>query len=1219
MDFFIKKKENILSRTVYIFGLMLIACVGFTQTTYQQSQYQEGKIWFKLRDNQLLEQELSLKGENDVINNKDLKLTTMPFLEQVFSSHLITRLSRPFPKAYSSIDLLNTYLLEFEDVENAEMILTQLEASGAVEYAEKVPLRRVSLTPNDPEYSASQMWGLFKINAENAWNIGTGSSSIVVAVTDNAIDVNHPDLINQIWTNSGEIPNNGLDDDGNGYVDDVNGYDVGDDDNDPSPPNSSFDHGTHVAGIAGAQSNNSVGIASIGYGITIMPIKSTENAAGPSVITHGYEGIYYAAINGADIINFSWGGNVFSLTEQNLIDFAWGEGSILVGAAGNSNSDNDVTPSYPEGYSNAISVASSASNDKKSGFSNYGATTVDITAPGSNIYSTLPFGNYGFKNGTSMASPMVAGLLGLMKSLNPNMPNTDLINCMYATADNINGANPGYSGELGAGRINASVAMSCVFSTLSNPPVADFTANYTTIYAGGTVTFTDQSTYGPTSWSWNFDNQGLGGVSPSTASTQGPHTVTYTNPGTYEVSLTVSNANGSDTETKITYITVDSIGSCVYLNLDDPTFSLPQTGWHVGWTTAIYNAGPGNGYVSGTNIYGDKAKAEYFPATMVGSYQYVTGVYVWYAKAYATNPNTTIDINVYDATGGSVVSTLGTRTVTMGNTATSTGTLKYYQFSPAVAVPASAEIAVGVDFSNLSFPTDTLLLVTNTHNDPSTSIGIEQLSGGTWNNYFARWSVNISHYIFPQLTNTPAVVNLSATPTNICEGDIVSYDATGSTFQDTLLWLFPGATPNYSNEVKKDVIYNTAGNYKAYLQVLGGGCGNYGVDSVNITVNSKPSVTISSTKDTICSGNTITLNASGASSYLWSLGGSTANSINVSPTSTTTYNVTGTTAGCTDNSSKTIYVEANPVANATFIPLTGICPGVDVNFDGSVSTGASNYSWSFPQGNPSSSTSASPFPVISFGTGGTHNYSLQVTNSCGTNTFNGSITINNPTVTANATNTSICSGQSVTLTGSGATSYTWDNGVTDGVAFMPTSTTTYTVTGVSGGCFNTDQITVTVNTVDITTTTTATQISANATPATYQWMDCGNGYVTITGETGQSYTPTSSGIYAVIVTQNGCTESSLCINFILTGTKELSDDHIIRIYPNPAKEEITVDLGRMNASKLTLLDTQGKLLYTSEVKNNNIMMIDLKDISKGVYFLKVIGDDMVKTYKVIKQ
>ena len=1050
--------------------LLLSVSSLFSQTVY--NNYQDGKIWFKLKNNQTVHLTASKSNDNGVdLNN--LRLSTMPYLREVFTSHSVTRLAQPFPKAYGSNDLLKTYLIEFDDINSVESFITELEESGAVDYAEKVPLDKISLTPNDPLFNASQMWGLFQINAEQAWNVSTGSSAIVVATTDNAIEIAHADLVNVLWTNPGEIPGNSIDDDGNGYVDDINGFDVGDNDNDPSPPNAGFDHGTHVAGTTGAESNNGTGVASIGYGVSVMAVKSTRDNAGSNSVTNGYDGIYYATVSGADIINCSWGGTGFSTTGNNIVNFAWGNGSIVVAAAGNDGTDNDATPHYPSNYTNAIAVASSTTGDVKSGFSNYGTNSIDITAPGSNIASTVPFGNYSYMSGTSMASPMVSGLLGLMKSLNPSMPNQDLINCMYSTADNIDGVNPSYVGELGAGRINAFAAMNCVSATLNSPPVAEFSANYTTINAGGTITFTDESTYNPTGWSWNFDNLGAGGVTPATANTQGTHNVTYNNPGVYEVSLTVTNSFGNDTETKLTYITVNTAGACEIINFD--TTGVP---FHLGWSPVLYNATNGGnpyGYVAGVNGYNDIAKVDYFNAAQTSGFSYMIGTYLWFGNSYSATPTKTIDVNVYDGTGGAVGAIIATKTLDMAYVMANTNVLDYIEFDNAVTLPPSGEVFVGVDFANLSYAAgDTLALVTNTAGESVPNTAWEQWSDLTWHDYSSAWGIDLTHYIMPWLTNDTTSISLAATPTTLCAGDMVSYDATGSTYGDTLLWTYNGITPVNSNNITDNILYNSAGTFTTYLEVVGGGCSRYAIDSVTITVNAAPSVTITSPNDTICVGNSVTLTAVGATSYLWSPGSQTTTSINVSPVTTTTYNVDGTTAGCTGNASKTIYVETAPTANATFTPGGSICVGDNVSFDGTTSTGAATYNWTFPQGSPSVGSSSSPLPIVTFGAGGTHNYSLQVINSCGNNTYNGSITIASPTVPTFTQLGPYCIGDTpgtLPTTSNNSITGTWDAAISTAT----NGTITYTFTPDPGQCAAITTMDVDVNP---STTPTFTQVAA---------------------------------------------------------------------------------------------------------------------------------------------
>ena len=237
----------------------------------------------------------------------------------------------------------------------------------------------------------------------------------------------------------------------------VPGRDVVDNDNDPSPcgGNDGF-HGSHVSGIVGAETNNNTGIASIGFDVSVMPIKIGNCSTG--ALTGGYAGIQWAADNGADVINMSWGGGGVSSYGQNVCDYAWNSGSILVAAAGNNGTSQQF---YPAAYNNVISVASTTSGDAKSSFSQYG-TWIDVACPGSSILSCNQTTGYQITQGTSMASPMVAGLVGLMVSHAQSASNNDIVSCLLSSCDNIDAANSNYVGQLGAGRVNAEQALLCL-------------------------------------------------------------------------------------------------------------------------------------------------------------------------------------------------------------------------------------------------------------------------------------------------------------------------------------------------------------------------------------------------------------------------------------------------------------------------------------------------------------------------------------------------------------------------------------------------------------------------------------------------------------------------------------------------------------------------------------------------------------------------------------
>lgn len=437
-------------------------------------------------------------------------------------------------------DLQRTVRIRFTDAHAIAEFASYLAAQHTTELVERVPLVTLDLTPNDPQF-ASQ-WHLATINASNAWNLSVGNPNVTVAIVDDAVRSTHQDLAPSIWTNPGENPFNALDDDGNGYINDLHGWDVADNDNNPDPPlafatSSVYTHGTHCAGIAAAATNNATGVASIGFGVKIIPVKCNNDATpGPS-LPNAYDGVVYAISVLPDVMSLSWGGPAFSNTNQLLFDLAATNDIVVVAAAGNSNVS---TPMYPASYNHVISVAATANTDAKASFSNFGPT-IDISAPGVDILATLAGSNsdYGILSGTSMATPMVAGLAALMRSYNPAKTALDIESCLYSTADNINAQNSGYIGQLGAGRINAFQALQCVSGT----PVANFTQDFTQVCPGFQVQFTDQSYGSPTSWAWTFP-----GGTPGTSTAQNP-LITYNTPGTYSVTLTATSPAGSDTYT----------------------------------------------------------------------------------------------------------------------------------------------------------------------------------------------------------------------------------------------------------------------------------------------------------------------------------------------------------------------------------------------------------------------------------------------------------------------------------------------------------------------------------------------------------------------------------------------------------------------------------------------------------------------------------------------
>lgn len=292
-------------------------------------------------------------------------------------------------------------------------------------------------TPRDPYYK--KMYNLNNtgqtggtrdadIDAPQAWSITPGRHSTVVAVIDSGVDISHPDLRNNIWTNPGESgkdsrgrnkATNGVDDDRNGYVDDVHGWDFFHNNNSVYDRGDGDEHGTHVAGTIAAQGNNGIGVTGVNWHARIMPLKFIGASYGTS--SGAIKAIDYAIKKGVKISNNSYGGAGYEPAMRDAVARANKAGLLFVAAAGNKGVNNDTKPDYPSSYDlpNVISVAATGAKDGLASFSNYGAKTVDVAAPGVNILSTLPGGRYGYYNGTSMASPHVAGVAALIKSRHP--------------------------------------------------------------------------------------------------------------------------------------------------------------------------------------------------------------------------------------------------------------------------------------------------------------------------------------------------------------------------------------------------------------------------------------------------------------------------------------------------------------------------------------------------------------------------------------------------------------------------------------------------------------------------------------------------------------------------------------------------------------------------------------------------------------------------------
>ncbi|BAY38319.1 peptidase S8/S53 [Nostoc sp. NIES-2111] len=275
-------------------------------------------------------------------------------------------------------------------------------------------------------------WGLDMINAPEVWANGYTGQGVIVAVVDTGVDTSHPELGNNIWTNTKEIAGNGIDDDGNGYVDDTNGWNFNNNNNNIADDNG---HGTHVSGIV-AGKNDGVGVTGVAYSSQIMPVK-VLNESGEGSYSAIANGIRYAADNGARVINLSLGGDYSSQTLQSAVEYAASKGAVVVMAAGN---ESNSQPSYPARYADKSGIAVGAVNREGdlTDFSNRAGSNelAYVTAPGQNIYSSVPNNGYASYSGTSMATPYVAGVVALMLSANPNLTVAQVREIITSTAGN---------------------------------------------------------------------------------------------------------------------------------------------------------------------------------------------------------------------------------------------------------------------------------------------------------------------------------------------------------------------------------------------------------------------------------------------------------------------------------------------------------------------------------------------------------------------------------------------------------------------------------------------------------------------------------------------------------------------------------------------------------------------------------------------------------------
>ncbi|MBW6513585.1 MAG: S8 family serine peptidase [Candidatus Syntrophosphaera sp.] len=372
--------------------------------------------------------------------------------------------------------LQNTYRLILDSDDRIDDAVEELAQNENLLYAELEGIVRSKFVPNDPMVTSQYVHA--RIRSYEAWDYIQGSFDVKLAITDSGVKWNHPDLRANIWINPAEAPGmtinwdagtisggDGVDaGEGGNKIDDLVGWDFYNNDNNPIQTWTANDHGTHVAGCAAAVGNNAIGVVGTSPIVSIISCKGSSNTSNSTGISYAYDQVKYAAEVGAHIINCSWGSTGSGTYPNSIVNYATALGALVIAAAGNENMEHTSSyQDYPADCTNALCVASTGQNDVKSGFSDYGLP-IDICAPGEGILSTIIANNgYDAYDGTSMASPVVAGVAALVKALHPTMTPAQLRQRLMLTADYIYDVNPTYinnqgDGLLGAGRVNAFAA-----------------------------------------------------------------------------------------------------------------------------------------------------------------------------------------------------------------------------------------------------------------------------------------------------------------------------------------------------------------------------------------------------------------------------------------------------------------------------------------------------------------------------------------------------------------------------------------------------------------------------------------------------------------------------------------------------------------------------------------------------------------------------------------
>ena len=1164
------------TRILIFFSLFLLFSAN-AQNVYQW--YQDGLVVFQLKTNG----EMRIPSKNKIVDFRHLE-----FMAHLTTEYGINQVTQLHPNDPDQL-LRLTYQIEFDQITKVDELVADLKSISFIEYAEKKELHVSFLTPNDlgaNSTSGTGVWHLYRMNAQQAWDLSTGSSAVKVAITDDAILTTHVDLTNKI----------------------VATYDAPTGGTNANPCGSNNgNHGTHVSGTAGAQTNNSTGVASIGFNVSLMAVK-IGNCNGS--LTHGYEGINWAANNGADVINMSWGGGGFSNYGQNVCNAALNAGSILVAAAGNDGTNQQF---YPAAYPSVIAVASTTTNDAKSSFSQYG-TWVDIAAPGSAIYSTYATSNTGYSRiqGTSMASPNVAGLLGLMKSYAPNVSNQDLVNCLYSSATNIDNVNSSYVGQLGAGRINAYQALLCLqqYNVAVDAGITEISSPSATLCSGSftpTVTLRNfgqnpltsvvinyawNGTPATFNWSGNLATgqtaqvnlpaqTGPAGSYTFTAFTSAPNGVPDENNSNNQSSLAfIMDPNGQTVE--LTIVT-DCYGDEVTWNITNDANDVVASGG------PFINASTGN-----TNNYSLCLPVGCYTFNISDSYG--DGMYGAQWQNCSINGN-------YFMTGPS--GNLFQMTAANADFGSSTSH-NFCISAPNIQNDAGIAQIISPQGIVCTSTVTPVVELRNYGSSPLTSAVITYQVGGVpqvfnWTGNLNSGSVISVNLPAIAVNNGNSVLTVESTlPNGVADQNPSNDETNGSfmvhlnslnlpfveTFENDPFNTGGWVLENPDNEITWEVVTiggTTPGNKAAkmnffqYVQpsrrdaMISPRLSFNGYSSVSMTLEHAYRRFDQTTTDslivyvstncgqsfqrvfavgengtgTFATATTTNQPFNPAASADWCMGtvGSDCYSINLSAFAgqDVILKIEGFNSGTVGNNLfiDNINIEGVPAGDLPTASFTSgdasVCAGQTVSFSDQSSSNITAWNWSFPGGTPATSTQANP--TITYLNAGSYSVTLQVTNANGTN----SIT---------------------------STNYV----VVNALPAIPAITQNGNIlTAQASGTY------------------------------TYQWFL--NGTI-IPGSNSSSIQISQSGVYSVtILDANGCSATSTNFTADLLGVLENSDLSV-NIFPNPNNGSFSIKTSGHSSCKVTeVTDAFGKNVKFEVQDANDFLNIKLTGVSRGIYFI----------------